>query len=123
MAVIRATQFRQRNPLIDELEKQAQIAALRGQGITGGTFAQEAYGGQFPIGNVANKFLSTAANIMALGQAKNLKQREIDTSNLVSKALNEGVVGTTDDNIPIRVDETGKFLIFIFMKQANIQYM
>ena len=70
MAVIRATQFRQRNPLIEELEKQAQIAALRGRGITGETTAQEAYGGKFPIGNVASKFLSTAANIMALGQAK-----------------------------------------------------
>lgn len=113
MAVIRATQFRQRNPLIDELERQAQIAALRGQSTTGGTFAQEAMGGQFPIGNVANKFLSSAANIMALGQAKNLKQREIDTSNLVSEALNKGTVGSTEDiiskNVPILVDDTGQF--------------
>ena len=113
MAVIRATQFRQRNPLIEELEKQAQIAALRGRGITGETTAQEAYGGKFPIGNVASKFLSTAANIMALGQAKNLKQREMDTSNLVSEALNKGTVGTTEDtimgNIPILVDDSGQF--------------
>lgn len=113
MAVIRATQFRQRNPLIEELEKQAQIAALRGQTTTGGTYAQEAMGGKFPIGNVANTFLSTAANIMALGQAKNLKQREMDTSNLVSEALNKGTVGTTEDaimgNIPISVDDSGQF--------------
>ena len=113
MAVIRATNFRQRNPLVEELERQAQIAALKGQSITPNVIATEAYGGQFPIGSVASKFLSTAAEIQKRGQAKNTELRELETANLVSEALNKGTVGTTEDtiskNIPILVDDTGQF--------------
>ena len=113
MAVIRAQNFRQTNPLVDELERQAQIAALRGQGVTANTIAQEAYGGNFPIGNLASGYLNSLAQIVNTNRAKNTKLREIETSNLVSEALNKGTVGSVEDkisgNIPVQADAAGNF--------------
>jgi len=81
---------RQRNPLVEELLRQAARDSQAAMSTTAGQYAAEAYGGNFPIGTLTSQILKGVTARSNIKEAKNLQAQENQIVDLLKQnALNE----------------------------------
>ena len=95
MAVTRGMfgSYRQRNPLVDELLRQAQLDAMGSASIGAQQLgAESAYTGQFPIMGMTAKILKGITSQSKVKQAENLTKRDNTLTEMLKKSELEGGV-------------------------------
>ena len=101
MAVTRGMfgSYRQRNPLVDELLRQAQLDAMGSASIGAQQLgAESAYTGQFPIMGMTAKILKGITSQSKVKQAENLTKRDNTLTEMLKKSELEGGV-LPDDKV------------------------
>ena len=93
--------YRQRNPLVDELLKQAAIDAQQSISTPASQYAAEAYGGNFPIGSLTSSILKGITAQSNIERAKNVAGRDTRLADILKQSEVTGKL--TDDKF---FDET-----------------
>ena len=89
--------YRQRNPLVDELLKQAAIDAQQSKSTPASQYAAEAYGGNFPIGSLTSSILKGITAQSNIERAKNVAGRDTRLADILKQSEVTGKL--TDDKL------------------------